>query len=538
MSFPPPPTAPGGPSQPAQPPFGAPPGPGAPGAQPFPQQQPPFGAPPFGAAPQPPGQQPPYGAPPFGAAPQPPYAGPFGGPQPPYGAPDPYGPPPERPRRLGLKVLVGVGGTILGLTALVGGLVVYKLASNPGPEPLTPAASPWQTLADGLTSALAAKDEEAFLRRFKGDEVREQQRKVFRNLVKIPWEQASWEASVPDSNHRIQVVFVHQIKGADVKPVGETYSWTVEPGDTAPWITGVGGYQGIDGKVSQSSYYPAPWDVYDNLAVENRDSLVIVADQSQAGEVKRDADTLAQAARDDLAAWRKNAPTTAPGKQAAGGFFVVLEKRREVYNKLYAGEGKVNDSLEAGVNLSVPAYAPTEPGKRETGGSRIVMDTSLSRFTMDDWKLGVTDIGRHEMGHAIVAPLRSSPGYSAGSRGTQSWVAEGFAEYMATRGKDDIAKQEAQATLKGYTFDGRLPEELTFYSKESKDRSAHYVLGGMALRYMGQKYGEAKVFAFVAAHYNEPDKLREQITEATGLSQEQFEKEWSAWVRSSVPGIR
>ncbi|GAA2254220.1 hypothetical protein GCM10010430_42470 [Kitasatospora cystarginea] len=436
-------------------------------------------------------------------------------------------------------MLLTVLGTFFGLLGLCVAFAVYHVATRPGVTPLTPGPNPWQKLADGMTTALAAKDEDAFLKPFKGDDVKEKERKVFRNLVKIPWEKASWETEfAAPLNGDMMVTFVHQVKGVDAKPVPEVYNWRVEPGQGAPVITAVGGEKDIHGNTSNTSYYPAPWDFYDELDVQNRDNLVAVADKGQAGELDRDVDVLAQAAKDDLDAWRKSAPTLPTGRQTAPGFFVVLEKNRDVYNKLYAGDGRKNDSLEAGVNMSIPAYDSKDSKERDSGGSRIVMDTSESRFTSSAWKEGVSEIGRHEMGHAIVAPLSTEQVLVQGLQDTQMWVIEGFAEYMAFRGKDDRARADLRASLQGYNFDGKLPESLDFYSSQARARSAHYALGASALQYMGQKYGEAKVFAFVAAHYANPKQYQQQITDATGLPLQQFESDWAAHVRDAVPGAR
>ncbi len=503
MSYPPQPAAPGGQSYPAQQPYSQPYG-GVPPQQPYGQQG-----------------QPPYG---------------HGAPQP----PQPYSQPPSgRPPRRGLKVLLIVLGTFLGLLALGVGVVVHHVATRPGPKDLTPETGPYQKIADGLTAALAAKDEEAFVKPFKSDPLKEKQRKVFRNLVKIPWETARWETQfAAPLNGDMWVTFVHQIKGVDSKPVGETYNWRVEPGATAPSITDVAGTKNLEGKTSQGDFYPGPWDLYDELAVEVRANLVVVAAQAQAGEVQRDADILAQAAKDDLEAWKKSGPAASGGRTSALGYFVVLEKQRDVYNKLYAGDGRENDSLEAGVNMPIDAYDPKTSKEKESGGSRIVMDTSESRFTSSAWRNGVAEIGRHEMGHATVELFSTEQIYIEGLQDTQMWVVEGFADYMAFRGKDDQARASFQASLKGYAFDGTLPGSLGFYADQAQQRGANYALSALAVRYIGQKYGEDKAFAFVAAHYTDPKAYQQQITTATGLPLKQFQTEWAAWVRTTVPGLR
>ncbi|MFG2823578.1 hypothetical protein ACGFX4_29650 [Kitasatospora sp. NPDC048365] len=532
MSYPQPPTPPGGPQQTPPPPWQEQPAAGPPGQFP---SSPQFPGGPYQQGPQGPYQQGPYQQGPYQQGPFPP------GQFPPGQFPTQYTPPtgPEgRPPRRGLRALLIVGGVILGIVAIFAGLVVYKISTRPAPVDLSHQISPWQKLADNMTAALAAKDEEAFLKPFLGDPLREQQRKVFRNLVKIPWEQAKWETEYPTPlNGDMMVTFAHQVKGVDNKPVPERYNWRVQPGTGAPVITEVAGAKGRDGKPREDAYYPAPWDYYPDFAVEIRDNLVAIADQKQVAELKRDIEVMSQAAKDDLAAWKKSAPAAPNGRESARGFFVVLEKDRTVYNKLYNGDGRENDKLEAGVNMPVPAYGTEAEKQLVIGGSRIVMDTSLSRFTSADWKNGVTEISRHEMGHALVEVLATEVVLVEGLQDTQTWVVEGFGDYMAFRGKNDRFLADLRASLQGFAFDGELPESMDFYSKTARTRSANYALGASAVRYMAETYGEDKTFAFVIAHYTAPKEYKQQITTATGRSLEQFQTEWAAYVRAKAPGV-
>ncbi|MFJ5234253.1 hypothetical protein ACIQBJ_30660 [Kitasatospora sp. NPDC088391] len=513
-------------SYPPQP--GAPaPGPHPPYPQyPYPQQAPQPQAP----QPQPPYQQQhrPHGQP-YGQQPYPPQQ---------FGTP----PPPPRPRRTGRRIAFAVTAVfavlVLGFAGLVWNNVqrqhAYAEANRPDQK--------WQELVDGMTRAMAAKDEEAFVKPFAAGPAKEKQRLVFRNLVKIPWQTAQWKLRSGGAVQGVlPVAFVHQVKGVDNRPIAETYAWTVtgEPGPGA--VTGVGGDKDINGRTSAVSYYPGPWDVYEDLAVEARDHLVVVSEQKQSAELKRDVDLLQQAAQDDLAAWQQNKPPADGVRTGGQGFFVVLEKNRDVYNKLYAGEGRENDRLEAGVNMAVEAEDSDQAGRGKVliGGSRIVMDTSLDRFTNPDrWQEGVTDIGRHEMAHALTATLTTD--FDLGlveKSAVRMWVVEGFADYLALRGKDAKARNDLAYKVRDARFTGALPPALAsdFYSSDPKARSANYALSADALRWMAATYGEQKTLAFVAAHYGNPTGYPEQIRTATGLGPEQFEQSWAAHVRSTLP---
>ncbi|MET8624647.1 hypothetical protein ABZW30_12975 [Kitasatospora sp. NPDC004669] len=342
-------------------------------------------------------------------------------------------PPAGKPPRTTRKIVFSVLGVLVALVVIFAGLVTCRMVTHTAVPSATTDPTPYTRLTKEMTDALAAKDEAAFLKPFKGDELREKRSKVFRNLVRIPWQEARWEQQlVVPQNGSLQVNFVHQVRGVDAKPVAEEYNWRIGHENGVPVITEVGSAS------DSSAYYPAPWDLYDDLAVENRDHLVVVADKGQSAELERDADVLAQAAKDDLDAWHRVAPSVPSGRQPGPGFFVVLEKNRDVYNKLYAGDGRANDQLEAGVNIGMPADGSTSA--LEFGGSRIVIDTSLSAFTSANWQEDVSEIGRHEMAHAILAPLETEQVLVAGMQKTQTWVVEGFAEYIAFRGKDNLAQ--------------------------------------------------------------------------------------------------
>ncbi|GLW54897.1 hypothetical protein Kpho01_29080 [Kitasatospora phosalacinea] len=517
------------------------------------QPVPPYQQPPYQQQQQPPYQQAPYPQPPYQQFPphfpqqQPQFPQQF----PPYAAP-------QAGRRGGVGRGLACAGVALVVVAgvVAGGVGLLHAARQRVPVrgPSAAGGGAWEKVTEGLTAALAAKDEEAFVKPFAAGATKEKQRLVFRNLVRIPWETARWEPGLTIDG-QLTVDFVHQVKGVDNFPVTEQYGWKVLSAASGPSpdpvagpppgidevVTEVGGVKDSQGKDAGFGYYPAPWDAYDELAVRVRDHLVVMSDKGQAAELDRDADVLARAAEDDLAAWREYAPAPTGERRGASGFFVVLEKDRDVYNKLYRGDGKPDDSLEAGVNMPMPAADGSKAGGGDllVGGSRIVMDTTGSRFTGDQWRDGVTDIGRHEMAHAIVAPLLTTSGGFDGKGGPHDWVSEGFAEYMALRGKDSLARDELDAYLRGIPFDGQLPGDSgEFYADDADRRTANYTLAGDALRFMASKHGDAKVFAFVAAQYGQPGEYEQQVTAATGQPLGQFRAAWAAHVRAAVPARR
>ncbi|MGW4804827.1 hypothetical protein [Kitasatospora sp. NPDC004272] len=463
--------------------------------------------------------------------------------------PFPQGPsePPRRERRVWLRVLAVVSALVL-LAAGGLGYAVWRTQQRQAQYAKdNDPAKAWRAQFDKMYKALESKDEDAFVEIFAEGPTRDKQRKVFRNLVKMPWDQVGWTAPGAPVQGVLQVSFVHQVEGVDNLPVAEEYEWLVPDGlfvlPRPGLVTEVRGWRDfISGKTVKTSLYPGPWDLYDEMSVEVRDHLVVVSDKAQEAELKRDTEVLAQAARDDLETWRKFGPAQANDRKPGAGFFLVLEKDRDTYNKLYLGENKENDNLEAGVNWEVPTvgeFRKAGEGKSLIGGSRIAMDTNGGRFTGADWRAGVLDIGRHEMGHAMAATLHVKTDTELLTDDTDAvrhWVSEGFAQYMALRGKDADAKADRDSTLRDYPFSGELPGPGTdFFAKEARERHANYVLAGDAIRFIAEKYGEQKVFSFVTAHYADPTALDQELKDATGLTLAQFQSAWAAHVRATAP---
>lgn len=211
------------------------------------------------------------------------------------------------------------------------------------------------------------------------------------------------------------------------------------------------------------------------------------------------------------------------------GYVVALENQRKTYEKLYRKK-KTDPTSEAGVTFAMPAQ--DHKGRNKgliTGGARVVMDTGSSRFQGPHWRDGALEISRHEIAHAMVAPTQ---GYSSdGDR--QSWAVEGFADYMAFRGNKQLASSRVSELKKslsqGGGFDGKLPDNGSFY--EPGGSSPNYTLGYLAIRFIAQKAGEDKAFAFVAEHYRKPRQLSSQLQKATGMGTAQFESAWADYVR-------
>ncbi|MBT2395178.1 hypothetical protein [Streptomyces sp. ISL-100] len=261
------------------------------------------------------------------------------------------------------------------------------------------------TLLDGRTTALKSGDEDECLAPFAG-KAKETQRKLFRNLRKVPFAEAKYKVILQtgdgtneygsDVKLALDVAFVHQVEGVDVHPVSEWYRWTVERQSEAaePRITEVGGSPSACGSAS-AVYYPAPWDIYDDMYVKRQPHTVTIAAKKNAADASRFAPIIEQGAKTDLELWESKGPSVA---NTPKGFLVVLEPDRKTYAKLYNSAGE-------DIGWDAERYGG-EKDELEFGGARIKMDASSGRFTSPSWQCDVADISRHEVAHALVQPDR------------------------------------------------------------------------------------------------------------------------------------
>jgi hypothetical protein len=493
-----------------------------------------------------------------------------GTPYPPQGAPVPAGPPPFPPsvahapppapypplylpqsppggsgggQGSGLKKAV-IGVVVLAVLAVlgVGGLAVVR-ALNGGSLPTAAGGTQSEHLIGqdgveellrGRNQALKSGDEGAYLEPFTG-EAEKTQKKLFRNLSKIPLEQAEFavlnQTGSGDNDYgdgatvSVDVAFVHQIQDVDVRPVFEWYRWVVkrESKDAEPEITKVGPSPGAYGSETYV-YYPAPWDLHDDMHVVRQAHSLTISDKKYAADTDRFAPYVEKAAKDDIALWETSGPE---GTEAPTGFVAVLEPDRDLYNKLY---GVSSVEWETGQSVPMPTFDAGFGGDEkdlEYGGARIKMDSSTSRFTAATrWQQGVEDISHHEFAHALVQPLEAE--FSADGEGVRQWVVEGFAEWMALRFDTELASWRIQSNVSGQEFDGKLPD----WGTDGTNASMGYTVSYLAFRFIADEGGDAAALRFVTDHYRAPDQLDQQLQAAVGMETSKFEAAWAAYVRS------
>ncbi|MFD5424250.1 hypothetical protein [Streptomyces sp. NPDC127084] len=435
--------------------------------------------------------------------------------------------------------VVGVFGLFL-YEATGGGALPGSSDGGGGEEQQILSSAEISTLLNGRTSALKGGNEEEFLKPFTG-KAKDEQRKIFKNLRKLSFTESKYmvlqqtgdgtDEYGSDVRITLDVAFVHQIEGIDVRPVSEWYRWTVEKESESaePRISEVGGSPDASAVGADSVYYPAPWDLYEDMYVKRQTRTLVISDKKYAADASRFAPFIEAGAEKDMKVWSSQAGAV---PNTPEGYLLVLEPNRKTYAHLY-NNGKHDLGNDAGQSVPMPAFNTAAGEKKDRlqyGGARIKMDTSTSRFTGADWRAGVADISRHEIAHAMIQP--QDPGAYGSNEETsiRGWVVEGFAEYMSMRADPAGGIASARRDLADENFDGELPGQ----DLQVGSMSANYALSYLAMRFIAEKDGEEALFAFAVDHYRHPQNLDAQLRTAVGMNESEFENAWAQYVRSNI----
>ncbi|WP_020122641.1 hypothetical protein [Streptomyces canus] len=451
----------------------------------------------------------------------------------------------DRDSGSGLKKVV-IGVVVLAVLAVlgIGGLAAYQAL---GDDALPTAAGGAQgeqllsphdieELLDGRSQALKSGDEDTYLAPFAGD-AKDTQKNLFENLRKIPFAQAEYSVLKTTGTGTdeygdgatvaLDVAFVHKIQDVDVRPVSEWYRWIIkrESKDAEPRITRVGPAPGAYGAKSYV-FYPAPWDLYEDMHVVKKAHTLTISDKKYAGDTDRYAPYIEKAAKDDIELWKANGPE---GTETPTGFVTVLEPGRKTYSSLY---GSQSVAWEAGQSVAMPTFDAGFGGDEKDlqyGGARVKMDMSGSRFTNAAyWPKLVQEISHHEFAHAIVQPLEAASGGFAADSSTRWWVVEGFADYVAFRFDSELGAWTVRNDVTGKDFSGELPTD----PGAGDEVSTNYTVSYLAIRFMAEKNGEAAALRFVTDQYRHPGQLDRQLRTATGMGENDFQAAWASYVRS------
>jgi hypothetical protein len=403
-----------------------------------------------------------------------------------------------------------------------------------------------QALLDRHNRALKAQDRAAFVANFAaGSRAAAGAGTLFANLNKFPFDSAQYQligqaarvfsAGGNGSTTQVDVAFVHQVSGVDVRPVTEWYRWTlVRSNPNAPLtINEVTGSPSINGS-NRWVYYPAPWDL-GPLTVIKRHNVILTAVAGKDATVMASvADVAEQAVNDNLTGWQGPAGTSP-------GLLVVGTSNRDMFYELYSGRANQHGN-EAGLTVQLLAASSVDaPGSAPVyGGARITLDLTTSYFTDNHGADKPITLLRHEGAHALVAPLLSA------SPEPPMWVVEGFAEYMASRFAPATAEVFI-ADLRKYVagrsdafvgkWDGKsLPTDDQVYSPVGTVGNANYALSTLAYRFIAAHGGQHAVCAFVAANYQATgrDDVGAAVRKVLGMDLGTFQTRWATFVHSTI----
>jgi hypothetical protein len=344
---------------------------------------------------------------------------------------------------------------------------------------------------------------------------------LYDNLQKVPFKSASYSVESVEGGEStfaqgaqatVTVDFGHQISGVDSAPVEERYRWTV--------VRGAGGLVVTDvGAPSERRGYPAPWDAVPSLTVVTRTHVVVMADDTSSGFAKSHADALEDDAEYDFAHW-------SGGGGTAPGFAVFLTSDRDMYQRIY------DQGRDESVGVTVPARAASGDSYPS---SRIAVDTTHYK-NVDPADADI--VFKHEMTHAMIDPLED-----VNSRSAQEhlWVVEGFAEWESQRMYSPSELLYDGQTLHAYAnkhgAPKALPTDTQVYSSDADTSSLGYFYSHMAMRYIADKYGPAKVDQFVLYVYQHAGGstcVDDGMKSVLWVTTDQFTQGYAAWFRSSI----
>ncbi|MGN9809865.1 hypothetical protein ACTMSW_10955 [Micromonospora sp. BQ11] len=492
----------------------------------------------------PPPPTPPYGPP----VPPPPGGYPYGPPV--HPAAGPYASPPSTPKRSRRGLWIGLGAAGLVLVLLVVGSV-FALSAYLDRHGGTDAAGPHDLVAyadiEGLlaehTRALRDRDEKAFVAPFDPADRKlvAQQTDLYRNLTKLPLRESRFKEFISrdftDSGSGVTfttiVSFVHQFEGFDPKPVEELYAWTVvrSARDAPLRVTGVaGGLPGRQGR-DMTTYHPAPWDMWREIHVERTPHTLVISDASLRSEARRLAPVAERAAAANLAAWRAGeVPAEVPQ-----GFVIALVKGKKELGSLYRTTKET--PVESGLAIPVPPVGAIDGetvDALDVATTRVVIDVADEYHFTKGGADRQANLFRHELAHGITNVLSELKPGVAGLDGHAEWVVEGFAEWLGHERRPWTTSERTAESRPVFRQRGEL-EQLPSNAQWAQNGkgSYHYWLAHSAIGYLAERYGDAKVVRFVAAHY-QGSGVSAAMRDELGVSFDEFEKAWAAYVAKTM----
>ncbi|GAA1860899.1 hypothetical protein [Asanoa iriomotensis] len=483
---------------------------------------------------------PPAGPPPYG--PPNPYGPPAG-----YGQVAGYGPPPVPPKKKSLRWLWVTIGSVLTFALLACGGLGYALVAkeqkasaerNERLDRLYPVKNEEiDALLAAYEKALEGRDLKAFLALSDpaNKKLVAQQTSLFHNYAKIPFQESVFkpgsktEFTPVGAGHSFSmtVLFLHRIGDYDTALLEQRFYWGVLQKEKGGPLTITSTDPPKDLRTG-SPHYVAPWDKWRAIHVERTPHTLVIVDASLRAEAQRYAPIAERAATANAAAWRDAGGSDKIPK----GYVIALVKGQKELGSMF--RTTTEPITESGVSISLPPHRVYTDGEEppedlDVAGSRVVIDVK-STFFKPGQRGGPDEIFRHELAHSMVAGFAKQTG-----RDLETWVTEGFAEYLG-HARQSWTKSDRAASgrsmLRKLNYDLPLPQTY-LWGGNAEQVNYHYWLAHSAISYIAEKYGEPKVYAFVEAHYRGKTD-GEAMRDVLGVSFAQFSDGWGDYVKSKT----
>ncbi|MGI5399557.1 hypothetical protein ACQEVG_08950 [Streptomyces sp. CA-135486] len=365
-----------------------------------------------------------------------------------------------------------------------------------------------QRTLDGRAAAVLGHDENAYLAALAPEaaRLRTAQRQEFRNLADVPLR--SWEYRLGTvQRHGTRAVaeaeLRYRIQGYDTAPVTASRTLELAERDGRWYVTAerarTGGQQ--------------LWQQGDVRVVRGERSLILAVGQSgeQLKALAATADRAVPAVSDAWpSAWARRLVVLVPASLDA--------------------MGKLLDAPAAGYR-GIAAVTTGETGAAGTAPADRVIVNPEAYGVLGDF--GRSVVLTHETTHVATRAYTSAA--------TPMWLSEGFADWVAYRGRGRTAGQtapELQGAVRRGEVPAALPSDADFAFGSDADRLARAYEGGwLACELIAARWGEEKLTAFyraVGAGEQRAGAVEKALADVLGTTPRDFTVRWREYLRERL----
>lgn len=311
------------------------------------------------------------------------------------------------------------------------------------------------------------------------------------------------------------LVFAHQIKDCDAKPISRAFPITVlKKTRHADLIVTTFGL-GVD------DLSPMPWDVTE-ISVQTSKHAVVVTAKKNARAVK--------AVLDKFEAGTKTAIDTVPPAKGVSKVFFVMSWGKKADESLFDGWGRTldRDAFAASAAYvdpqqiadgTIAADAQSKSGSMASG--RVFMRTgSLNR--MSEFQ----QIACHEAVHVLADQW--------GRSRAPTWVVEGLATWVAEgrlRGLRGDRRAAIRSGFAGFRHD-ILSGDYNFQKQSDAEVNRNYLCSAAIFAYLEDTKGKKKALELAELCYR--NGAKDGVRQSVGKSIKELFEDVGAWVRNTL----